>query len=126
MAKAPGKMRGYIPARNPSLQAPGLASTVRGGFKSTRMGAASLDERIAQHEKDLFARYQSPIVGTVRLRAFLGFQSARAFRIAARCERLPVPTFFLPGRRGRFARIKDLATWLAQIDMAASDQEAPR
>lgn len=82
------------------------------------MNDAELVNRIAFHEQRLLERYRSPLVGATALRTLLGFGSGQAFRVAARRERLPVPTFFQEGRRGRFARVSDLAAWLAAVDAA--------
>jgi hypothetical protein len=89
------------------------------------MNSQQRRERAAMHEAQLLDRYQSPILGSEALRTILGFRTGRAFQIAARCERLPVPTFFQPGRRGRFARVSDLADWLARIDEAAVVKKCP-
>lgn len=45
----------------------------------------------------------------------LGFRSDRSFLRAAAAGKLPVATFHLPDRRGRFARTRDVAAWLAQL-----------
>jgi hypothetical protein len=84
------------------------------------MNSQTRSERAAMHEKRLLDLYQSPILGVETLRTFFGFRTARSFQIAARCERLPVPTFFQEGRRGRFARVSDLADWLARLDEAVA------
>jgi len=82
--------------------------------------------RSAYYEARLLDTYRSPILGAAVVRTLLGFPSQRAFGAAARCGYLPVKTFFLPGRRGRFARLTDMAAWLASIDAAATcSTEAP-
>jgi hypothetical protein len=42
----------------------------------------------------------------------LGFPTADAFLKARLRNRLPVPTFAMEGRRGRFAATTDIAAWL--------------
>lgn len=55
------------------------------------------------------------LIGGVELARCLGFKTTRAFQKAAAAGRLPVETFFLEGRRGRFARTRDIAFWLASL-----------
>ena len=45
----------------------------------------------------------------------LGFANVRAFRRAIAHGAVPVMTFTLPGRRGRFARTRDVAAWLVTL-----------
>lgn len=51
-------------------------------------------------------------VGGKALSRALGYQSQDAFRKAHQRKRLPVHTFELAGRRGRFAAVTDIAQWL--------------
>lgn len=51
-------------------------------------------------------------VGGNSLSRALGYPSQDAFRKAHQRGRLPVKTFELEGRRGRFATAADIATWL--------------
>lgn len=51
-------------------------------------------------------------VGGESLSKALGFRSQDAFRKAYQRDRLPVWTFEIAGRRGRFASTADIATWL--------------
>jgi hypothetical protein len=53
-----------------------------------------------------------PLVGGARLTAALGFRTQNGFAKAHRRGRLPIPTFEIPGRRGRYAATVDLAAWL--------------
>jgi hypothetical protein len=55
------------------------------------------------------------LIGGADLARCLGFKTPRAFQKAASAKRLPVQTFTLKGRRGRFARTRDLAAWLASL-----------
>lgn len=51
-------------------------------------------------------------VGGASLSKALGYPSLDAFRKAYQRGRLPVTTFELIGRRGRFAATADIAQWL--------------
>lgn len=55
------------------------------------------------------------LIGGAELARCLGFRTSRAFQKAAVADRLPVETFVLEGRRGRFARTRDIAGWLASL-----------
>ena len=52
------------------------------------------------------------IVGGARLTTALGYPSQAAFRQAVARGKLPVPVFEIDGRRGKFARIHDIAVWV--------------
>jgi len=84
----------------------------------------SLDRRIKEHDQALLQRFGSPIIGGEALWRTLGFSNAAAFRNAIRRKNVPVPTFFVPGRKGRFARSLDIAYWLSSIDAAAEAARA--
>jgi hypothetical protein len=45
------------------------------------------------------------------LRVALGYQTGEAFRAAVRNHRIPIPLVKLPGRRGWFAQVSDVALW---------------
>lgn len=67
---------------------------------------------------ELLARYGELLSGQV-LQRCLGFRSLRSFQRALSEERLPVPTFTLEGRRGTYARTRDVAAWLASLGHGA-------
>jgi hypothetical protein len=50
------------------------------------------------------------------LRRLLHMKHERAFRRAMASGRLPVSVFQLPGRKGWFARTRDVAAWLVSLD----------
>jgi hypothetical protein len=52
------------------------------------------------------------MVGGESLSRALGFPSQDAFRKALHRGRVPVATFEIMGRRGRFATVIDIAAWL--------------
>lgn len=54
----------------------------------------------------------------------LGFRSERSFQRAVQNGTLPVPVFALPSRRGRFARTRDIAAWLAGVVPVGEDPGA--
>lgn len=55
------------------------------------------------------------IVGGEALSRALGYPTQDAFRKACKRDRLPVATFELEGRRGRYASTVDIATWLWSV-----------
>ncbi len=63
---------------------------------------------------DLLAEHGELVSGG-DLQRCLGFKSARSFQRAQKEGRLPVTTFSLPGRRGVFARTRDIAAWLGTL-----------
>lgn len=67
---------------------------------------------------DLLAEH-GELLGGVALQRCLGFRSARSFQRALQTGNLPVQTFLLPGRRGRFARTRDVALWVEQLGQKA-------
>jgi hypothetical protein len=69
----------------------------------------------AEWESQLLLEY-GMFVGGRDLRRLLGYKCAATFRNAAIQGRLPVATISLPGRRGRLARVRDVAQWLAKMD----------
>jgi len=63
-------------------------------------------------------------VGGGELTRALGYPSQDAFRKAHQRGRVPVKTFELDGRRGRFAMATDIATWLwSQKHPTTSDRQ---
>lgn len=58
------------------------------------------------------------LVGGNALRRCLGYRTQRAFQMAIQRGQVPVETFSLPGRRGRYARTFQVAEWLATCDGA--------
>ena len=64
--------------------------------------------------KDLGDRY-GPLICDEDLRAALGYKSMASLRQAAARKTTGVPVFSIRGRRGRFARTRDLAEWLASL-----------
>jgi hypothetical protein len=55
------------------------------------------------------------IVGGSRLTRALGYPTQAAFRQAVARGRVPVPLFTIPGRRGKFAQIPDIARWVHEL-----------
>ena len=56
-----------------------------------------------------------PLVGGDDLCRMLGLASKEAFRQAEFRKQVPIPTFNIPHRRGKFALTVDLARWLAEM-----------
>lgn len=63
-------------------------------------------------EKELFDRY-GPLIADDALRIALGYKTTDAFRQALTRKTVPIPIFTFPNRRGKYALVKDVATWLA-------------
>lgn len=81
-------------------------------------------ERHTRLLNDLSGRYGEVIGGEVLSKA-LGFPSIAAMKQAIKRETLKIPTFFIPGRRGRFALTADVADWLAEC-RASAEKQSPR
>lgn len=67
-------------------------------------------------EERLFAHF-GPLIGGPDLVRVAGFRSSQALKMAALRGRLGFRTFTLEGRRGRFARTEEVATWLRGLAM---------
>lgn len=68
---------------------------------------------------DLLERYGELLPGSA-IRALLHFSSDRSFRRAAAKQALPIPVFRVPGRRGWFARTRDVVAWLDRVAAVGS------
>lgn len=68
-------------------------------------------------------RVLGPVLGGGELAAALGYRTADAFGKAARGNRLPIPTFEIAGRRGRYAMTVDLANWLWSARNASLERD---
>ncbi|MFK2931906.1 hypothetical protein [Dyella agri] len=84
------------------------------------MSTDQINARATEIEEDLLARYGAVMAGR-DLRTILGYPSGDAFRHAAQRKTLPIPTFFLKGRRGRCAATRDVARWMALLGQPDSD-----
>jgi hypothetical protein len=62
-------------------------------------------------------------IGGEALRTALGYRTGEAFRAAARAGRVQVKLVKIEGRRGWFARARDVQEWRAALD--AKFQPAP-
>lgn len=81
------------------------------------------EDKLAEEiEHDLHARHGTLLGGAALYRS-LGFPTAAAMRQAFSRGKVPVPVFEIPDRRGRFARTRDVALWLARC--MASSQVRP-
>ncbi|MDT0627462.1 hypothetical protein [Alteromonas sp. W364] len=72
----------------------------------------TIDTLALELEEKLFEENGPMMFGDL-LRKALGYRSGDAFRQAARRGTLPIYTFKIENRRGRFAMTKDVAKWLA-------------
>jgi len=64
-------------------------------------------------EADLLRLYGPMLTGD-SLRQALGYSTMDALRQAIFRKTIPIPLFQLENRRGRFALVKDVASWLAE------------
>lgn len=90
------------------------------------MSMQSADESMAKRaEAYLLARHGTLIHGSALWQA-LGYVSAQAFRKAVRAGTVPVVTFTIQFRRGRFAKTRDVARWIQKLDTHWKDQREER
>jgi hypothetical protein len=61
------------------------------------------------------ARAREPLLGGARLWQALGYSTGRAFNKALERNTVPVQTFHIAHRRGRFARTHDVVQWLRHV-----------
>jgi hypothetical protein len=80
--------------------------------------AADLQRRY----ESLLVRNYGALIGGAALAKVLGYPSQESLRQAAVRGRLPVLVFRIPNRRGRFAHVTAIASWIASI---APEREAP-
>jgi hypothetical protein len=70
---------------------------------------------------DSLARTHGPLLGGKALWRALGYPSARAFSKALERKTVPVDTFGIPHRRGRFALTHDVVIWLRHTSRKVSE-----
>lgn len=80
----------------------------------------SLNELSAELERGLVDRH-GPMLASRVLWKVLGYASAPAWRQSIHRNTVPVPIFRLEGRSGYFALSRDVAQWMAQQRMNATD-----
>lgn len=90
------------------------AETIEKNELEDLLGESEVDKRLyAKLLNDLSGRYGEVIGGGMLSRA-LGFPSIAAMKQAIKRKTLTIPTFFIQGRRGRFALTSDVAVWLTE------------
>ena len=77
-----------------------------------------------QWTEDLLQRH-GELVSQKDLVRLLGYPSLRAVQKASERGRLPIKTFSVPGRRGKFAFTRDVAAWLKDLRSGAADTLQP-
>ena len=82
----------------------------------TEYDTPRLETLKAKHIERLLHHY-GPLIGGQDLLKALGFASPDALTKAEQRGHLPFPVFKQSGRRGWWARIDDMATWLSEIDL---------
>ena len=65
-------------------------------------------------ERELMARYGSPLLTGEKLSEAMGYRSIHSLRKHISQSKCPVELFTIEGRRGKFALVKDIAIWLAK------------
>lgn len=85
------------------------------------MAEEDLHARQARIEKELL-REHGAVIGGSPLYRLLGYRTGAAFRQAAKRGRLVIPTFFIEGRRWRFAATRDVAAWMASVGCVPDTQ----
>ena len=75
-------------------------------IKELHLGDELFDELLSKH---------GPLITGEDLWRTIGFTSAAAFRQAKVQERLDLPVFSLPNRRGTYAFTKHVAGWLRNL-----------
>jgi hypothetical protein len=80
-----------------------------------------IQSRIIESTEDasLLAEH-GPLIHGAALWRTLGYVSAQAFRKAMRAGTVPVPTFRIETRRGRFAMTRDVAQWISTLSHRAT------
>ena len=73
-------------------------------------------------EIELLEKY-GQLLGGSDLRKALGYRSGDAFRQAVSRKTVPVHTFIIKNRRGRFALACDIAKWLANQRFQLTDMK---
>ena len=87
---------------------------------ATLMPNSSHISDLTQLSKEMVSAH-GEVIGGSALQQCLGFRSARSFQRALHAGNLQVQTFLLPGRRGRFARTRDVALWLATLGQESAE-----
>lgn len=64
--------------------------------------------------EEMLLREYGAVVGGRQLRKALGFETPAAFSKAVREGYLPLEFFAVPGRRGRFVTVIELAKWISR------------
>ena len=64
------------------------------------------------------------LIGGQALARCLGYRTQRAFQMGIQRGQVPVETFPLAGRRGRYARTFQVAQWLATCDAAPASPQS--
>lgn len=77
--------------------------------------ANSIGELVPTVPKYLLEQH-GPLMHGRDLWLTLGYVSAQAFRSAVRKGTVPVSTFTITSRRGRFAKTLDVAAWLCSLN----------
>ncbi|MFC6187688.1 hypothetical protein ACFPZE_07080 [Pseudoxanthomonas mexicana] len=102
-----------------------MAASVHGGpFVTENCSSGAIDgcEGVA----DTLVALHGELMDSQALVALFKFGSERSFRRSASKGALPVTVFRVPGRRGWFARTRDVAAWLAELGSHRPVPSKPR
>ncbi len=78
------------------------------------------------HLKQTLVEQYGQLVGGAGLAKLLGFRSTDTLRKAIANGALPLKTFTIPGRQGRFALTCEVADWLISLRNSADLQNSER
>lgn len=69
-----------------------------------------------RHEMHIeLLKQHGEIVGGIKLCRLMGFTSTAAFRQSLIRGQIPIQTFEIPHRKGRFAYTRDVLNWLCEL-----------
>lgn len=77
------------------------------------MAEVQIDEDLARTLEESLTQRYGLMLPSSALAGALGYPSMRAYHQAVARRTIPVPTFQIEHRRGRFALARDVARWLA-------------
>ena len=84
-----------------------------------------MSKRGTSESEEFLLEQHGPLMHGPALWQALGYVSAQAFRKAVRAGTVPVATFTIEFRRGRFARTHDVARWIQTLDVTREHATEP-
>ena len=80
-------------------------------YRYMKMNDMKLREKMHQE----LLKKHGEIVGGINLCRLMGFSSTAAFRQSLIRGQIPIQTFEIPHRKGRFAYTRDVVNWLCEL-----------